>query len=76
MTVATGEDDTAPRRRRARKPREEALAPTDQAPAFDADRLPPALGVTAEPATGEEAEAPKPRRRRVRATPAEAAAAE
>nr|WP_028967547.1 DUF4167 domain-containing protein [Sphingomonas phyllosphaerae] len=76
VTVATGEDDTAPRRRRARKPREEALAPTDQAPAFDADRLPPALGVTAEPATGEEAEAPKPRRRRVRATPAEAAAAE
>lgn len=76
VTVATGEEEAAPRRRRARKPREEAAAPVDQVPSFDADRLPPALGVAAEPVAGEEAEAPKPRRRRVRATPAEAAAAE
>ncbi|WP_311770298.1 DUF4167 domain-containing protein [Sphingomonas endophytica] len=76
VTVAASEEDAAPRRRRARKPREEAASPAEQAPAFDADRLPPALGTTAEPIAGEEGEAPKPRRRRVRATPAEAAAAE
>ncbi len=72
--TAAAEEEGAPRRRRARKPREEAAAP-DAAPAFDADRLPPALGTAVEPA-GEDGEAPKPRRRRVRATPAEAAAAE
>jgi hypothetical protein len=69
------EEDAAPRRRRARKPREEA--PVEAAPAFDADRLPPALGVApaGDPAT-DDGEAPKPRRRRVRAATGEAAAAE
>ncbi|WP_394646805.1 DUF4167 domain-containing protein [uncultured Sphingomonas sp.] len=72
--VMAADEDAAPRRRRARKPREEAVA-ADAAPAFDADRLPPALGAPVE-GGAEEGEAPKPRRRRVRATPAEAAAAE
>ena len=75
MNDAMAEDDAAPRRRRARKPREEA--PVEPAPAFDADRLPPALGVTsASEPTPDEDEAPKPRRRRVRAASSEAAAAE
>ncbi|MEH3102753.1 MAG: DUF4167 domain-containing protein [Sphingomonas phyllosphaerae] len=75
VTAAPVDEEAAPRRRRARKPREDA-APVEQAPAFDADRLPPSLGATAEPVAGEEGEAPKPRRRRVRTASAEAAAAE
>ena len=69
-TTASGDEDAAPRRRRTRKPREEA-APGD-AVAFDADRLPPALSAPVAPA-GDEEEAPKPRRRRVRAATVEAA---
>jgi hypothetical protein len=75
MNDGMAEDDAAPRRRRARKPREEAAV--EAAPAFDADRLPPALGVaTAGEPAGDEGEAPKPRRRRVRTASTEAAAAE
>ncbi|MEH3100076.1 DUF4167 domain-containing protein [Sphingomonas adhaesiva] len=83
VEAAAAEEARTPRRR-TRKPREEAAG---EQVAFDIDRLPPSLGVSAAPAepaadapapasaadTGEEA--PKPRRRRVRtaveATPAE-----
>ena len=73
---ANGADEAPAPRRRTRKPREEAAA---EVAAFDADRLPPALGApvaASEPAEAAVAdEAPKPRRRRVRAaveaTPAE-----
>ncbi len=76
---AVAEEARAPRRR-TRKPREEAAG--EQA-AFDIDRLPPSLGVSAAPVepagdapvADAAEEAPKPRRRRVRptaeATPAE-----
>lgn len=65
----------APRRRgRPRKVRDEQ--PIDAPVAFEADRLPPAIGAPASDAAeaGDAEEAPKPRRRRVRAaeaTPAE-----
>ena len=83
LTAATAEaapaDEGAAPRRRTRKPRE-AAAPVEAA-GFDADRLPPSLGISAaaEPAPAADAgdvaeEAPKPRRRRVRTAAAEAAA--
>ena len=75
MAATVSEDDPAPRRRRARKPREENVAvPADEPAALGADRLPPALGIPAsegEP-TVEGEEAPKPRRRRVRSVTSEA----
>ena len=76
---AAATDEAAAPRRRTRKPRE-AAAPVE-ATGFDADRLPPSLGISAvEPAAAAPAaddageEAPKPRRRRVRTAAAEAAA--
>ena len=72
--VAPGEEESSPRRRRARKPREEAVQA--EAPAFDADRLPPALGNGTDGDAPAAEEAPKPRRRRARAAPTEVAAAE
>ncbi|MBY9065132.1 DUF4167 domain-containing protein [Sphingomonas yunnanensis] len=77
-------DEGAPRRRRARKPRDEAATDVaavngaaiaaEREPELGIDRLPPALGVAVEPGEGDEP-AVKPRRRRVRAaaeaTPAE-----
>ncbi|MBW6527917.1 DUF4167 domain-containing protein [Sphingomonas sp. RHCKR7] len=80
--LAAGEgDEGAPRRRRARKPRDEAAveaavngARDEREPELGIDRLPPALGAPAEPVEGDEPVA-KPRRRRVRAA-AEASPAE
>lgn len=74
VAAVQGDEEAAPRRRRTRKPREEAT-PAD-APAFDADRLPPALGANTDADAPAGEEAPKPRRRRVRAAPTEVAAAE
>lgn len=71
---AANEAEEAPRPRRGRRPRAEATPvvseATDEAPApFGADRLPPALGTGSDTSAGEDAdEAPRPRRRRVRAT--------
>lgn len=82
--VANEGDEGAPRRRRGRKPREEAVAEgvavngaateAEREPELGIDRLPPALGAAAEPVDGDEPVA-KPRRRRVRAA-AEASPAE
>ncbi len=81
--VVTSEgDEGAPRRRRGRKPRDEAAAEgaaasdagAEREPELGIDRLPPALGAAAEPVEGDEPVV-KPRRRRVRAA-AEASPAE
>ena len=75
--VVAGEgDEGAPRRRRARKTRDEAATEgaavngaateVEREPELGIDRLPPALGASVEPAEGDEPIA-KPRRRRVRA---------
>lgn len=62
--VAATSEEEAPRRRRARKPREESVE-NDTPSALDADRLPPALNIAPDADAGEDA-APKPRRRRIR----------
>ncbi|MBW6533043.1 DUF4167 domain-containing protein [Sphingomonas citri] len=82
--VASEGEEGAPRRRRGRKPRDEAAAEgaavsgaatqSEREPELGIDRLPPALGAAAEPVEGDEPVA-KPRRRRVRAA-AEASPAE
>lgn len=75
------EEGAAPRRRRGRKPREDAGVAPVETTALEADRLPPAFGAAAlGDDAGEDAgvaeEAPKPRRRRARAAVAEAGTAE
>ncbi|MGK6323057.1 DUF4167 domain-containing protein [Sphingomonas sp. DT-51] len=83
VAVSEGEE-AAPRRRRGRKPRDEAAvdaaavpaaaSEAEREPELGIDRLPPALGAAIESVEGDEPVA-KPRRRRVRAA-AEASPAE
>jgi hypothetical protein len=75
---APGGDEAAPRRRgRPRKVRDDAGGEGVAVAGLDADRLPPSIGAPmhdalsdAPAASGDQAEAPKPRRRRTRAAEA------